>query len=229
MQRKGMSKMQQISRELWVENHCMGLGIGKVCLLLLMLFGGVIIRDYPYSIICTLLLASFEITAVKMHGQIDYILPQTDRERKKRILIKSVLVAGLYSAVNTVSYAWLVCRREDYQWSVEIVLFLVYMTVVLFLYFFSYRTGLCCVAGSQELDMPQESHAKHKWQGDIWVSSLASLLSIFTCLFYIIFKFGYISPPMVLMRFGRGIMLVLSVIALVLSVRMAVNSVREME
>lgn len=250
--------MRQIGRELWVENCCV-MGIVKLCLLLIMLFGGVILRDYPYSIICMLLLTSMEFTVLRLYGQIDYILPQTSWEKKRSVIIKSALVAGLYSAVNTAGYVWLACRRTDDSWDLELVLFLIYMTVVLFLYYFNYRAGLFCVGSGQipkpetvektgrpensegpetvekagrrensegpeaveKTDRPEQPGKPEDWHEykGIGISTLASLLSVFSCIFYICYRFGNVRFPLALADYDAEIMLVLGGITLVLELR----------
>ncbi len=236
--------MRQIGRELWVENCCV-MGVVKLCLLLIMLFGGVLLRDYPYSIICMLLLTSMEFTILRLYGQIDYILPQTSWEKKRSVIIKSALVAGLYSAVNTAGYVWLACRRTDDSWDLELVLFLIYMTVVLFFYYFNYRAGLFCV-GSGQIPKPEtvektgrpenperseksgKPEDRQEYRG-IGVSVLASLLSVFSCIFYISYRFGNVRFPLALADYDAEIMLVLGGITLVLELREVIHCIQGMD
>lgn len=230
--------MKQIGRELWVENCCK-MGIVKLCLLLFMLLGSVIIRDYPYSIICLLLLTSLEITTLRLYGQIAYILPQTSGERKRSVILRSALVAGLYSAVNTASYVLLVWRREDLSWNLEVVLFLIYMTVIFFFFYFTVRAALFCV-GSNQIPEPEglgragkTEKPKKRLGGILGIggSVLASQLSVFSCLFYIIYRFGKISFPFpaVLVRHDTEIMLVLGGVTFVLELREVIHCIQGMD
>lgn len=183
--------MKQIFKELWIENRNVGCLTGKSLLLLIILFGSFINYDFPYIIIFTYMLTSMEFFIMKMYGQINYILPQSNIAKKRKTIIKCVIVAGIYSLTNTISYVWLIQRRDEYAWSYDVILFLAYMTAVVFLYFFYYRSGLLIV-GSSVNELEKENAAS---AFEITVNAFGCLLSVISCPLYIACKFGKVSFP----------------------------------
>lgn len=90
--------MREVLTEIWIENKWHPLVMaGKFALLFLLLFGGVILSGFPYSIIFFYLIFSLDIMLL-MAPQVDFFLPRSREEwyqmKRKKCYLASIFYAG---------------------------------------------------------------------------------------------------------------------------------------
>ncbi len=131
--------MKQILTELWVENKPYPLLVFKFVMLMCLLFGGLLTNGFPYIIVFLVCMVSLESTAMKMECHAEYLIPQTSQEKKRRIIRKSILVAGIYALATSLGYVITISFSEKHNWDKELMVFIPVMAVFIFLSFFSVR------------------------------------------------------------------------------------------
>lgn len=183
--------MKQVCMELWVENRTVLLCV-KIFMMLLMILSGVFIRGFPYPVLGVFLMISLETTSARLDSQIEYLVPRTGSETKKIIVRKSMLVAGAYSLVNTVSYVLTIQLYEPYHWDRETILFIFIMTVFIFLFYFHLR-----IETARMLTHNDRNADVDKTGSGVWRAGACSFLNVFYILFFIFRKFGHVGFPVV--------------------------------
>ena len=184
--------MKEICRELWIENHKPWWLLGKGVLLLLSLFEGILLRNYPYSIIWMFVLPALEITTMRLRGQVEYMLPRTREEMRRLVVGKAFLVAFVYSFANAFGYGLMISVSRRYRCDVELGLIVGYMFVAVFLMIFHYRLAFYCAGRAwgqtrgkrKNRSMNLESAGKV----ELGVSGIGHMLVLISCMMLVIFK-----------------------------------------
>lgn len=138
--------MKQAMIEIWMENkNPLYLGI-KIILIMCLLFTGVMLAGFPYSDILVSVVIAIKCISVKKVSQIEYLLPRTNKQYKKIIIIKSVTGAAFYSIINSLGYVLLICIEDRYRWDMEMVAYIAVLTAVVF---FSYMMYMLLIENVQ--------------------------------------------------------------------------------
>ena len=130
--------MKQAMIEIWMENKTpLYLGI-KIILIMCLLFMGVMLAGFPYSGILVSAVIAIKCISVKKISQIEYLLPRTNKEYKKIVIIKSVTGAAFYSIINSLGYVLLISIEDRYRWDMEMVAYIAVLTAVVFFLYMMY-------------------------------------------------------------------------------------------
>lgn len=184
--------MRQVCLELWIENKSPVLLCVKLFMLLLMVIGGVLIKGYPYLVLGVFLMLSLESTSAKLDSHVEYLVPRTNAEKKRITIVKSILVASVYSLANTAGYVLMICFYTPYQWDSETIFFIVMMTVFIFLLYFNFRMEIARMFTRNDDAKSEQSVWK---RSEVWRSGACSLLAVLYILLFIFRKFAHLSLP----------------------------------
>ncbi|MBO6015123.1 MAG: hypothetical protein J6P60_00860 [Lachnospiraceae bacterium] len=128
--------MKQVWRELKAENGIVLLS-SKLVMLSFFLFGGVLLRGFPYMVmIASLPIAFFVIPMLR--GEIQLLLPRTERERCRTAIVKCMVKAAVYSLCVAAGYVINISFSGRYHWDRQMIAFVGIMEVFLFLGYFNY-------------------------------------------------------------------------------------------
>lgn len=184
MLRKESEEMKQILTELWIENKPYPLIVFKMIMLVCLLFGGLWLKGYPYTIILLFCMVSLESTAMKMECHAEYLVPQTSQEKKKRIVWKSILVAGIYALTTSLGYVLTISFSGKHHWDRELIVFIPVMTVFLFLSFFCVRMEMSGVISRAKGAMVFDKTDK-KFLVDTGVGVVGNFAAYAFCFYFI--------------------------------------------
>ena len=129
---------RQAILRIWTENKGLPL-CWKIPAILLMISGGIFLKEFPYTIVLALGVPFMEAAMDVTFSPVEDFLPRTAGQRKRMDARESILLAGIYTFAITLGYVVWFCRREGYPWEGETIFFLVKITVFLFLIFFNIR------------------------------------------------------------------------------------------
>lgn len=107
--------MKEVLTEMWIENkwHPMVMA-GKFVLLFLLLFAGVLLRGFPYSIIFFYLIFSLDLMLL-FAPQIDFFLPRSKKEWYRMKRRKCYLTSLFYAGVVAGGYILNIAVSERYE------------------------------------------------------------------------------------------------------------------
>lgn len=177
--------MKQVLLELWLENRNSVLFCKKAALVFILLFVGVLIAGYPYGIIWIFVAVSLESASVAEVSQIEYLLPRTDAHRKKAAICKSMVIAGVYSMANTIGYLLTISVNKRYQWDMELLFFIIMMTIFVFLLFVDVRM-VFPVIRNKRMGMPGQRAASKPFRAG-WVLFLDAVIIPFLACYLFLF------------------------------------------
>lgn len=129
---------RQAVLRIWTENKGLPL-CWKIPAILLMISGGIFLKEFPYTIVLALGVPFMEAAMDVTFSPVEDFLPRTAGQRKRMDARESILLAGIYTFAITLGYVLWFCRNEGYPWEGETIFFLVKITVFLFLIFFNIR------------------------------------------------------------------------------------------
>lgn len=129
---------RQAILRIWTENKGLPL-CWKIPAILLMISGGIFLKEFPYTIVLALGVPFMEAAMDVTFSLVEDFLPRTAGQRKRMDARESILLAGIYTFAITLGYVLWFCRNEGYPWEGETIFFLVKITVFLFLIFFNIR------------------------------------------------------------------------------------------
>lgn len=177
--------MKQVMLEIWMENRNPIYFWSKVLLVFCLLFEGVILSGYPYTVMWSLLSFSLEGMAFRAGSQIEYLVPRTGAEYRKIVIAKCVLRAGFYSLITSLGYVLMICFCNKYSWDMESVIFVVVMTVLMFMGHLMFRLNLANSSGRGGVaslnTQAQKSWRNHVFSGGVWLTATLFLLFSFIC------------------------------------------------
>lgn len=183
--------MKQIWVELWVENKPLPLIIFKLALLMLLLFSGLSRTGFPYAIVILICMVSLESTAMRMECQAEYLIPRTSQEKKKHIVKKSALIAGIYSFCSSIGYVITISASRTHQWDKELMVFIPTLALFVFLSFFSVRLEMSGVISRVKRAMISKKIGK-KFLMNTGIGVIGNFLAYVFILFFIQRKLGKI-------------------------------------
>lgn len=189
MLRREMERMKQILTELWVENKPYPLLIFKFVMLFGLLFGSLLLKGYPYTIVLLLCMVSLESTAMKLECHAEYLVAQTSAEKKRRIVWKSILVAGVYALATSLGYVLTISFSGKHHWDRELIVFIPVMTVFLFLSFFCVRMEMSGVISRAKGAMVFDKIDK-KFLVDTGVGVVGNFAVYVFCFYFLCRKLG---------------------------------------
>lgn len=129
---------RQAVLRIWTENKGLPL-CWKIPAILLMISGGIFLKELPYTIVLALGVPFMEAAMDVTFSPVEVFLPRTAGQRKRMDARESILLAGIYTFAITLGYVLWFCRKEGYPWERGTIFFLVKITVFLFLVFFNIR------------------------------------------------------------------------------------------
>ncbi len=186
--------MQQILTELWIENKPLPLLIFKVAMLVCLLFGGLLLKGYPYTIVLLLCMVSLESTAMKLECHAEYLVPQTSQDKKGRIVKKSILVATVYALTTSLGYIINISFNERYHWDRELIVFIPVMTVFILLSFFSVRMEMSGVIsrakGAVSVNKTGTRHVDRKFVVNTGIGVIGNFGAYVFCFYILCRKFS---------------------------------------
>lgn len=107
--------MREVLTEIWFENKWHPLVMtGKFILVFLLLFGGVLLRGFPYSIIFFYLIFSLDMMLLYA-PQIDFFLPRSREEWYRMKRKKCYLVSAFYAGALAGGYILTIAGSERYE------------------------------------------------------------------------------------------------------------------
>ncbi len=152
--------MKQAMIEIWMENkNPLYLGI-KIILIMCLLFMGVMLAGFPYSGILVSAVIAIKCISVKKISQIEYLLPRTNKEYKKIVIIKSVTGAEFYSIINSLGYVLLISIEDRYRWDMEMVAYIAVLTAVVFFSYMMYMLLMENVQNAAIVNMSADDRKK---------------------------------------------------------------------
>ena len=152
--------MKQAMIEIWMENKTpLYLGI-KIILIMCLLFMGVMLAGFPYSGILVSAVIAIKCISVKKISQIEYLLPRTNKEYKKIVIIKSVTGAAFYSIINSLGYVLLISIEDRYRWDMEMVAYIAVLTAVVFFLYMMYMLLMENVQNATIVNMSADGRKK---------------------------------------------------------------------
>ena len=152
--------MKQAMIEIWMENkNPLYLGI-KIILIMCLLFMGVMLAGFPYSGILVSAVIAIKCISVKKISQIEYLLPRTNKEYKKIVIIKSVTGAAFYSIINSLGYVLLISIEDRYRWDMEMVAYIAVLTAVVFFSYMMYMLLMENVQNAAIVNMSADDRKK---------------------------------------------------------------------
>lgn len=177
--------MKQVMLEIWMENRNPIYFWSKVIIVFCIMFAGVLLGGYPYTVMWSLLPFSLEGMAFRVGSQIEYIVPRTGAEYRRIVIVKCVLRAGFYSLVTTLGYVLMICFCDKYSWDMEAVIFVSVMMIMMFMGHLMFRLNLANSSGRGGLaslnTQAQKSWRNHVLSGGIWLTAALFLLFTFIC------------------------------------------------
>lgn len=129
---------RQAVLRIWIKNKGLPL-CWKIPTVLLMISGGIFLKDFPCTIVLALGVPFMEGEMDVTFSPVEDFLPKTARQRKGLDARESILLAGIYTFALILGYVLWFCRNEGYPWKGETIFFLVKVTVFMFLIFFNMR------------------------------------------------------------------------------------------
>ena len=152
--------MKQAMIEIWMENKTpLYLGI-KIILIMCLLFMGVMLAGFPYSGILVSAVIAIKCISVKKVSQIEYLLPRTNKEYRKIVIIKSVTGAAFYSIINSLGYVLLISIEDRYRWDMEMVAYIAVLTAVVFFLYMMYMLLMENVQNATIVNMSADGRKK---------------------------------------------------------------------
>lgn len=181
---------RQAVLRIWTENKGLSL-CWKIPTILLMISGGIFLKEFPYTIVLALGVPFMEAAMDVTFSPVEDFLPRTAGQRKRMDVRESILLAGIYTFAITLGYVLWFCRNEGYPWEGENIFFLVKITVCLFLFFFNMRmcfiqAVLCAGENSAYLFGGDESVWERRSKRGI-AELLGGIYCVYAGLFYLFF------------------------------------------